>query len=69
MSFSKYSEWLNEELQKGNIAFYEYSLFENVIKNIGKGGFGLISSAECNGKKFALKNLGTKEATKEFVNE
>ncbi|CAG8473073.1 14918_t:CDS:2, partial [Dentiscutata heterogama] len=36
MSFLKYSEWLKVELQKGNIAFYEYSLFENVIKDIGK---------------------------------
>ncbi|CAG8807689.1 19761_t:CDS:2, partial [Dentiscutata erythropus] len=69
MSFSKYSEWLKEELQKGNIEFYKYSSFENIIKGIGKGGFGLISSADCNGKKFALKNLGTKEATKDFVNE
>ncbi|CAG8746101.1 17781_t:CDS:2, partial [Dentiscutata erythropus] len=31
----KYSEWLEEEIQKGNIAFYKYSEFENV-KHIGQ---------------------------------
>ncbi|CAG8585209.1 13126_t:CDS:2, partial [Dentiscutata erythropus] len=31
----KYSKWLEEELQKGNIAFYKYSEFENV-EYIGK---------------------------------
>ncbi|RIB29154.1 kinase-like domain-containing protein [Gigaspora rosea] len=64
----KYPEWLKQELNKGNITFYYYSQFNNV-KDIGKGGFGLISSADYNGTKFALKNLNTKEATREFVNE
>ncbi|KAF0539814.1 kinase-like protein [Gigaspora margarita] len=64
----KYSKWLEEELQKGNIAFYKYSLFKNV-QDIGKGGFGLISSADYDSTKVALKNLYTKEATRDFVNE
>ncbi|CAG8537188.1 18497_t:CDS:2 [Dentiscutata erythropus] len=64
----KYHDWLKKELEKGNIAFFEYSLFSN-IKNIGEGGFGLVSSAEYDGVKVALKSLKTKEATREFVNE
>ncbi|CAG8456815.1 5679_t:CDS:2, partial [Gigaspora rosea] len=66
----KYLKWLKEELEEGNIAFYEYSLFRN-IKEIGKGGFGFIYSAEYDydDVKVALKSLKTKEATKEFVSE
>ncbi|CAG8638313.1 6862_t:CDS:2, partial [Gigaspora rosea] len=65
---NKYPEWLKKEQNEGNIVFYDYSQFKNV-KDIGKGGFGLISSAYCDGTKVALKNLNTKEATREFVNE
>ncbi|KAF0537649.1 kinase-like protein [Gigaspora margarita] len=63
----KYLKWLKEELEEGNIDFYEYSLFRNV-KEIGKGGFGFIYSAEYDYDevKVAFK---TKEATKEFVSE
>ncbi|CAG8699465.1 16197_t:CDS:2, partial [Gigaspora margarita] len=66
----KYLKWLKEELEEGNIDFYEYSLFRNV-KEIGKGGFGFIYSAEYDYDevKVALKSLKTKEATKEFVSE
>ncbi|CAG8802022.1 26095_t:CDS:2, partial [Racocetra persica] len=65
---SKYSKWLNEEVENGNIVVYEYTLFNN-IEVIGRGGFGCISSADYNEGKVALKNLNTKEATKEFINE
>ncbi|CAG8752040.1 13064_t:CDS:2, partial [Dentiscutata heterogama] len=64
----KYPNWLKEEQDKGNIVFFEYSLFRN-IKDIGKGGFGLISSADYDGEKVALKSIKTIEATREFVNE
>ncbi|CAG8769840.1 9341_t:CDS:2, partial [Dentiscutata heterogama] len=64
----KYLDWLKKECDEGNIAFYEYSLFSN-IKEIGKGGFGVVSSADYDEEKVALKNLKTREATKKFVNE
>ncbi|CAG8689838.1 4178_t:CDS:2, partial [Racocetra persica] len=64
----KYSEWLKKEVKNGNISFYNYSLFGD-IETIGRGGFGFISSADYDGEKVALKNLKTKEATKDFVNE
>ncbi|CAG8525719.1 33616_t:CDS:2, partial [Gigaspora margarita] len=64
----KYPNWLREEQNKGNIVVFEHTLFSN-IKIIGKGGFGLISSADYDGVKIALKSLKTKEATREFVNE
>ncbi|CAG8469554.1 21046_t:CDS:2 [Cetraspora pellucida] len=64
----KYSEWLNKEVKNGNIFFYKYSLFSN-IEAIGRGGFGSISSADYDGEKVALKNLNTKEVTKNFANE
>ncbi|CAG8459774.1 6256_t:CDS:2 [Racocetra fulgida] len=64
----KYSKWLKKEVENGNIFFYNYSLFSD-IEAIGSGGFGLISSADYDGEKVALKNLKTKEATKDFVNE
>ncbi|CAG8472020.1 7659_t:CDS:10 [Cetraspora pellucida] len=64
----KYPNWLQKEKEKGNIVFHDYSLFNNV-QDIGKGGFGHISSADYKDEKIALKNLKTKVATKEFVNE
>ncbi|KAF0559892.1 kinase-like protein [Gigaspora margarita] len=64
----KYPKWLREEQDKGNIVVFEHTLFRN-INFIGKGGFGLISSADYDGVKIALKSLKTKEATREFVNE
>ncbi|CAG8663137.1 9875_t:CDS:2, partial [Scutellospora calospora] len=65
---TKYSKWLEEALKDGTIAFYEYSEFKNV-KEIGKGGFGVICSADFYTTKVAIKCLGTNEPTKEFVNE
>ncbi|CAG8754677.1 11648_t:CDS:2, partial [Gigaspora rosea] len=62
---SSSSARLNNVLNKGNITFYYYSQFNNVKD----GGFGLISSADYDGTKFALKNLNIKEATREFVSE
>ncbi|CAG8469577.1 21047_t:CDS:2 [Cetraspora pellucida] len=64
----KYSEWLEKEVENGNISLYKYSLFKN-IKYIRKGGFGFISSADYYGGKVALKSINTKEATRDFVNE
>ncbi|CAG8719248.1 7236_t:CDS:2 [Racocetra fulgida] len=64
----KYTKWLEDEVANGNIHLFDYSLFSD-IDAIGRGGFGYIYSADYNGEKVALKNLQTKEATKEFVNE
>ncbi|CAG8546161.1 15292_t:CDS:2 [Cetraspora pellucida] len=76
MSRSDGSEWLDNELENGNITFYKFSLFKN-IKLIGQGGFGFVSSADYDEENVALKKLKseeaaketTKEATKKFVNE
>ncbi|CAG8475312.1 7726_t:CDS:2, partial [Scutellospora calospora] len=65
---SKYSKWVEEALKDGIIAFFDYSVFKD-IQQIGKGGFGVIYSADYYNKKVALKCLGTNEPTKEFVNE
>ncbi|CAG8474390.1 28196_t:CDS:2 [Racocetra persica] len=62
------STWF--EITKDSIAEYGFSVFENK-KVIGKGGFGVVYSAEYNGEKFALKSLDNddvnKEVSKEFI--
>ncbi|CAG8691753.1 13258_t:CDS:2, partial [Cetraspora pellucida] len=69
-NISHHSKWF--EQIKDSIANYGFSAFEN-IKVIGKGAFGVVYSAEYNGKMFALKSLDNdnvnKEVSKEFIKE
>ncbi|CAG8726946.1 18649_t:CDS:2, partial [Racocetra persica] len=63
--------WFDKILKDDDVTEIEYS-YEN-REEIGKGGFGIVYSAFCNGKKFALKSFindeTNKEATKEFIRE
>ncbi|CAG8501943.1 10720_t:CDS:2, partial [Cetraspora pellucida] len=65
---SKYSDWFEKALRDGIITLYKYSLYSNV-KEVGKGGFGIVYSADYKGTKVALKSVNTNEVTKEFVIE
>ncbi|CAG8609945.1 15605_t:CDS:2 [Cetraspora pellucida] len=65
---SKYSDWFEKALRDGIITLYKYSLYSNV-KEVGKGGFGIVYSADYEGRKVALKSVNTNEVTKEFVIE
>ncbi|KAF0499951.1 kinase-like protein [Gigaspora margarita] len=63
-------KWFEKTLKEEDII--DYSVYENV-EIIGKGGFGIVYSANSGGKKFALKSLRcdevNKEASKEFIKE
>ncbi|KAF0499948.1 kinase-like protein [Gigaspora margarita] len=64
-------KWFENSL-KEDIIKYDYSVYENV-EVIGKGGFGIVYSANFNGEKVALKSLKcneiNKEVSKEFIKE
>ncbi|CAG8463643.1 22207_t:CDS:10 [Gigaspora margarita] len=55
-------KWFEKTLKEEDII--DYSVYENV-EIIGKGGFGIVYSANSGGKKFALKSLRCDEVNKE----
>ncbi|RIB25806.1 kinase-like domain-containing protein [Gigaspora rosea] len=65
-------KWFEKTLKEEDIIKYDYSVYENV-EVIGKGGFGIVYSANFDGKKVALKSLKcdevNQEASKEFIKE
>ncbi|KAF0499947.1 kinase-like protein [Gigaspora margarita] len=65
-------KWFEKTLKEDDIIKYDYSVYENV-EEIGTGGFGIVYSANYDGKKFALKSLkceeANKKASKEFIKE
>ncbi|CAG8627856.1 22767_t:CDS:2 [Cetraspora pellucida] len=63
-----YSKWLETKLKDGTIKYFEYSEFKDV-KKIGKGGHGIVYSAERNEMKVALKEFIDSINKKRFVNE
>ncbi|CAG8800774.1 46020_t:CDS:2, partial [Gigaspora margarita] len=67
---SRYVVWFNNALDEGHINRFEYSDFRN-IQEIGKGGFGIVHSADYLGTKLALKSFlrGKAMITKDFINE
>ncbi|RHZ59658.1 hypothetical protein Glove_362g25 [Diversispora epigaea] len=67
-------KWLEKAIEDGYILSFDYSEFHN-IKEIGRGGFGTVHSAEWKrgDQEVALKQLNTNELNqatlKEFTNE
>ena len=70
MSKVNSSEWLETSIKSKNIKYFDYKEFTE-HKIIGKGGFGVVESAEWNkhGIKVALKSLKDENVIKEFVKE
>ncbi|CAG8626464.1 15109_t:CDS:2 [Cetraspora pellucida] len=62
------SRFLDAAIKDDSIAIFEFTSFKN-IKEVGKGRFGVVHSADYNEKKVALKCFFHSEITKEFVNE
>lgn len=55
---TSFNDWIDKKIENGDIDYIEYREFNNV-KKVGKGGFGLVESADWNscGIKIALKTL------------
>ncbi|CAG8778063.1 5618_t:CDS:2, partial [Cetraspora pellucida] len=64
---SKYSEWLEKQLKKGVIKYFDYSEFRNV-KVIGRGGYGIVYYANYHGTEIVFKKP-IDEIAKAFINE
>ncbi|CAG8575675.1 25976_t:CDS:2 [Dentiscutata erythropus] len=64
---SRYREWLEKELEGGNIKNYDYSKFSDFIE-LGRGSHSVVYSAEYCGEKIACKKF-TRPEDKILVNE
>ncbi|CAB4431192.1 unnamed protein product [Rhizophagus irregularis] len=58
-------EWIEEKIKNGNICYFEYYKFSQIIE-IGKGRFGKVSKANLANKVVALKILISNNSEEEF---
>jgi hypothetical protein len=63
-------QWIEDEIAKDNIKYYDYSEFQNITR-IGTGGFSEAYQATCESLHtvVALKSLKNNGFMKEIVNE
>ncbi|CAG8647339.1 27049_t:CDS:2 [Gigaspora margarita] len=61
-------EWYEQRLKEGRIFQYDYSKFI-IRKQIGKGGFGTVYSADYGVQKLALKRFTSKNTIRDFARE
>ncbi|CAG8799469.1 15815_t:CDS:2, partial [Racocetra persica] len=65
---SKSSDWFERALRGDTITSFNYFV-DCDVKEVGKGGFGVVYSADYEGTKVVLKSANANRVTKEFVSE